>query len=215
MSLPQDQRTFGVLMLHVVKVRPIERPLLHKARLLVEQITTSLLPQILSIHPDSLEFIFPDGPRRFGTAIDNSTGDGEHSQSETGLESRGWWLDLNDYSRYVGLENSLIRLSESLDNRPIHAVAAFSQGAALAAMISGLCDASSNTTRRALLAENGIPVETFLKNLRNQQPLVFAICISGYRGSMKYCSPFYAGTLSTPSLHVIARLDTTIPAYKT
>ncbi|KAL2829413.1 serine hydrolase-domain-containing protein [Aspergillus cavernicola] len=157
-------------------------------------------PPNLPSHPEGLEFIFPDAPFRFGS----------DSEESSGLESRAWWLNLDDVSRYIGLEDTLIRLSESLDGRPIHAAVGFSQGGALAAMVTSLCDSSMDGTRRGLLAAQGIPVDTFLKNLPGQQPLEFVVCNWGFRGTMKYYSGFYTSTLTTPSLHIIAALDTLI-----
>ncbi|RDW87063.1 uncharacterized protein DSM5745_03705 [Aspergillus mulundensis] len=189
-SIIETPRTFRILMLH--------------ARLLTEQITSSLLPTILPSYPDGIEFIFPDAPFVFGS----------ETTEPSDLESRAWWLNLDDVSRYVGLEGTLVRLSESLDRRPIHAAVGFSQGGALAAMVTGLCDASTNPRRRSALAAQGLPVDAFLQNLPGQEPLKFVVCISGFRGTMKYYSGFYESSLSTPSLHVIAELDTMIADIK-
>ncbi|KAL4907753.1 hypothetical protein BDW74DRAFT_148060 [Aspergillus multicolor] len=201
-SITASSRTFRILMLHGY-AQSSERFRV-KARLLADQITSSLLSSILSSYPDGIEFIFPDAPFSFG---------GETSES-SGLESRAWWLNLDDVSRYVGLEETLVRLSESLDGRPIHAAVGFSQGGALAAMVTGLCDASTNTRRRSALSAQGLPVETFLQNLPGQEPLKFVVCISGFRGTMKYYRSFYEGNLSTPSVHMIAKLDTMIADHK-
>ncbi|KAL3481081.1 serine hydrolase-domain-containing protein [Aspergillus californicus] len=201
-SFTTHQPTFRILMLHGF-AQSSERFQV-KARLIVEQFTTDLLPKILPEYPGGLEYIFPDAPFRFGS----------DSEESSGLESRAWWLNLDDFSKYVGLENTLVRLSESLNGQPIHAAVGFSQGGALAAMITALCDASTNNVRRNMLAAQGLPVDTFLRNLPGQQPLKFVVCVSGFRGTMKYYSGFYKQTITTPSMHIIAALDTMIPEEK-
>ncbi|KAL4751909.1 hypothetical protein BDW72DRAFT_192420 [Aspergillus terricola var. indicus] len=195
-------QTFRILMLHGY-AQSSERFRV-KARLLTEKISAALLPHILRAYPGGIEFIFPDAPFSFG-------GDGDEL---TGLESRAWWLNLDDVNHYIGLEETLIRLSESLNARPIHAAVGFSQGGALAAMITALCDASTNLKRRDALVKQGLPVESFLRNLPGQQPLSFVVCISGFRGTMKYYSSFYEPILSTPSFHIIAKLDTMVADIK-
>ncbi|GKZ27278.1 hypothetical protein AbraIFM66951_004879 [Aspergillus brasiliensis] len=196
----QGKSTFRILMLHGY-AQSSDRFRV-KARLLTEEISSHLLPHILPSYPDGLEFIFADAP--FVLSADDGNSD------TSALESRAWWLNLDDVNRYIGLQDTLVELSESLHGQPIHAAVGFSQGGALTAMIAGLCDASTNSTRKEMLRAQGIPVGTFLTNLPGQEPLKFVVCISGFRGTMKYYSGFYAPMLTTPSMHIIAALDTMV-----
>jgi hypothetical protein len=81
-------------------------------------------------------------------------------------------------------------------------------------MIASLCDASSNPRKREMLEAQGLPVNSFLDNLSGQRFLEFSICISGYRGTMKYYNSLYSQSLSTPSLHVIGTLDTVVEEHE-
>ncbi|KAL4977130.1 serine hydrolase-domain-containing protein [Aspergillus desertorum] len=195
------RRTFRVLMLHgYAQSSEVFRV---KARLVVEQVTRSLVPLIENEYPDGLEFIFPDAPLRLN---------GPEGHDHTGLEYRAWWMNLDDTSKYIGFDRTLSGLSESLDHRPIHAAIGFSQGGALAAMVASLCEAASNPERQKLLLEQQgqLLSHSPFQHIPGQLPLRFVICFSGFRGTMKYYSSFYTPMLSSPSLHIIGTLDTMI-----
>ncbi|KAE8151328.1 serine hydrolase-domain-containing protein [Aspergillus avenaceus] len=192
----QNRRTFRILMLH--GYAQCSERFQVKAQLVVKQITKDILPKIQYKFPDGLEFIFPDAPIQFG------------GDDTSALEHRAWWLNLDDVSRYIGIETAILSVPQLVDKRPIHAAIGFSQGGALAGMLASLWEAAYNPQRIQLLEAQGIPATQFLDCIPGQRPLHFIIAFAGYRGTMEYYSSFYTSSLFTPSLHVIGTLDTIV-----
>jgi hypothetical protein len=167
-------------------------------------INNSLLPTLNAKYPGGIEFLYPDAP------ICLQVPDGlESNQSDKAFESenRAWWLNVDVTSRYIGLEDSLTKLAEFLDNDPIEGVIGFSQGGALAAMVTSFCESRTDACKLELFRGQNIPVDAFLQRLPEQGPLKFSICFSGFRGTMKWYSSFYTPQLSTPSCHIVGTLD--------
>jgi hypothetical protein len=174
----------------------------------MQHISQALLPRVTEKYPGGIEFIFPDAPISLNETII------DEQDRHNGIDRRAWWLNLDNTSRYIGLRDTINTLGRSLEGRPVHAAVGFSQGGAFTGMIASLCDASSNPRKREMLEAQGLPSNSFLDNLSGQRSLKFAICISGYRGTMKYYNSLYSQSLSTPSLHVIGTLDTVVEEHE-
>lgn len=175
-----------------------------KGRLLMQHISQALLPQITEEYAGGIEFIFPDAPISLNEVL------ADEQDHHSGVNRRAWWLNLDNTSRYIGLEDTIVTLAQSLGGRPVHAAVGFSQGGAFAAMIASLCEATHNSGKRRVLEAQGLPMNLFLENIPGQRPLKFVICISAYRGTMKYYSSLYSQSLSTRSFHIIGTLDTVV-----
>ncbi|KAK5718429.1 hypothetical protein LTR15_008156 [Elasticomyces elasticus] len=195
-KLVQPVRKLRILALHgftqsgkwfEIKMRRIER-----------HIRTTLPSHRLQQYPDGIEFLYPEGP----VALQDDGGD----------HCRAWFRRLDTVSRYEELDSSLEYLCTYVKTRgPVDGVIGFSQGAAMAMMLTALCEASINPGRVGALQLQGSPMHL----APSQGPLKFAITCAGFCGTAAYYSGFYNPKIITPSLHVIADLDTMVSAEHT
>ncbi|PYH97873.1 hypothetical protein BO71DRAFT_372510 [Aspergillus ellipticus CBS 707.79] len=199
-------KKFRILMLH--GYAQSARVFRIKMRLLMEQITHSITPTLSNEYPGGIEFLFPDGPVNLHAPGTSS------SDPERDPENQAWWLNLDDISRYIFLNETIQYLADFLNGEPIHGAIGFSQGGALAVMISSMCEATINPKRIQAIQDQGIPANTFLDSLPGQQPLKFVLSFCGFKGTMDYYSSLYTSMLRTPSFHAIGAFDTMIAAEK-
>jgi predicted esterase len=158
-------------------------------RLKMKTLRKSVACELKDYYPEGVDMEFVDGP------VDLSE---EPSHSPF----KGWWKALDDRSKYDELEMSLDRILDALRERPVDAIVGFSQGAALAVMVAAILE--NTPARSAAMAKQGYPLS--FPDLP-QQPLKFVIAYSGFKGSPKYYNGFYKPRISTPILHVSAKLD--------
>lgn len=111
----------------------------------MQHITQVLLPQITEEYPGGIEFVFPDAPISLNEVL------GDEQDYHSGVDRRAWWLNLDNTSRYIGLQETIVTLSQSLEGQPIHAAVGFSQSGAFTGMIASLCEAAYNLEKRKLL----------------------------------------------------------------
>lgn len=142
--------------------------------------------------PSGVDMDFADGP------VDLL----EDLEETSPVRLNAWWKALDDRSRYVELEESLASIFARLRERPVDAIIGFSQGAALAVMVAAILE--NTAARCAAMAKQGSP---FVLPSIPQQPLRFVIAYSGFKGSPAFYSGFYKPKLSTPVLHILAKLD--------
>ncbi|KAK3638064.1 hypothetical protein LTR56_013274 [Elasticomyces elasticus] len=170
-----------------IKMKPIEH-----------HIRTTLPSHLLRQYPDGIEFLYPDGPVVL--------------QDDGGDHCRAWFRRLDTVSRYEELDSSLEYLCAYVrEHGPVDGVIGFSQGAAIAMMLASLCEASINPGRVGALRSQGSPIHL----APPQGPLKFVIACAGFCGTAAYYSGFYNPKIVTPSLHVIADLDTMVSAEHT
>ncbi|KAK4897979.1 hypothetical protein LTR27_004363 [Elasticomyces elasticus] len=169
-----------------------------KMKRIEHHIRTTLPSHLLQQYPGGMEFLYPDGP----VALQDDGGD----------HCRAWFRRLDTVSRYEELDSSLEYLCTYLRKHgPVDGVIGFSQGAAMAMMLTALCEASINPGRVEALQTQGSPMHLATP----QGPLKFAIACAGFCGTAAYYSGFYSPKIVTPSLHVIADLDTMVSAEQT
>ncbi|KAG9964683.1 acetyl-CoA synthetase-like protein, partial [Aureobasidium melanogenum] len=161
-------------------------------RLKMKTLWGSIESELKDHYPSGVEMDFVDGPVDLLGDLDETSP----------IRLNAWWRALDDRSRYVELEASLTGIFTQLRERPVDAIIGFSQGAALAVMIAAILE--NTVERRAAIAKQGSP---FLFPSIPQQPLKFVIAYSGFKGSPAFYSGFYEPKLSTPVLHILARLD--------
>ncbi|KAH0174823.1 hypothetical protein KCU67_g580, partial [Aureobasidium melanogenum] len=161
-------------------------------RLKMKTLWASIESELKDRYPSGVEMDFVDGPVDLLEDLDET--------SPTRLHA--WWKALDDRSRYIELEASLTGIFTQLRERPVDAIIGFSQGAALAVMIAAILE--NTVERRAAMAKQGSP---FLLSSIPQQPLKFVIAYSGFKGSPAFYSGFYEPKLTTPVLHILAKLD--------
>ncbi|RAH77788.1 hypothetical protein BO86DRAFT_403418 [Aspergillus japonicus CBS 114.51] len=207
-NCPPENAKFRILMLH--GYAQTAQSLRIKTRPLLQELTQTLTPILQARYPGGIEYLFPDGPIDLDT---NSTSFTTTSTSHpTNATRLAWWLNLDDTSRYIFLNDTVHYLSNFLDGKPIHAIIGFSQGAALAVMLAAMCEAAADPQRLQAIQTQNLPVDTFLQSLSGQQPLEFVLNFCGFRGTMEYYSILYTPALSTPSFHAIGVFDTMITA---
>ncbi|KAG9948012.1 hypothetical protein KCU85_g5443, partial [Aureobasidium melanogenum] len=161
-------------------------------RLKMKTLRSSIEAELKDYYPSGVEMDFVDGP------VDLS----DDQEETTPTRLHAWWTALDDRNRYVELDASLTSVLTQLRERPVDAIIGFSQGAALAVMVAAILE--NTTERRAAMAKQGSP---FLFSSIPQQPLKFVIAYSGFKGSPAFYSGFYKPKLSTPVLHILAKLD--------
>lgn len=162
-----------------------------------------------SIFPDSsssIEYTYLTAP----THLDPLNIPGVDAQHHNDGDMWGWWLDFDGSG--VDLRESLTALCTVVDSSgPFDAVVGFSQGAALAAIFTSLCEQHSFSGRQTALEKQGRPISCDL----GQGHLKFAIYVSGYCISKSLYGGFYHPRIQTPVLLIAGALDPVIPLDRT
>ncbi len=159
---------------------------------------------------------YPTGPLRLKPSdvpgFDPST-TSEHDD----LEAYGWWRRSNtaDPPEYLGIEDGLLEVAKTLTTEgPFDGVAGFSQGAALAAIVSSMLegqrrkDAFQNS-RPQSQSSLSIPFPSAFRDVQHP-PLKFCIMYSGFVAPGERYRAFYIPHISTPSCHFIGSLDSVV-----
>lgn len=167
-------------------------------------------------YPDGVEIICPDGILSLSDDINTGYSYGyepENLESRTSknakpapdtttnMNFRGWWKELDIVGRYKSLHRSLEMLCAMLWANPVDGIIGFSQGAALATMLTALCEGGPE--RIQALANQGDPIDI----LPPQAPFKFALLSCGYRGTDEFYDGFYSPRLTTPTFFDIATFD--------
>ncbi|TFK65619.1 FSH1-domain-containing protein [Pluteus cervinus] len=111
------------------------------------------------------------------------------------LTPRGWWKTNKERTKMTGLEETLVLMRDMLKERRFHGVFGFSQGAALAGLLSALLERPH--TYPPFLVDGQPP----------HPPFEFCVAVSGFRVNDPAYLPFYEPSYSTPTLHVIGKTD--------
>lgn len=131
------------------------------------------------------------------------------------VEAYGWWRRSNtaDPPEYVGFEDGLGVIADLLKTEgPFDGVMGFSQGAAMATIVTSLLEGESRKEAfKAAQAKNklAIPFPTSFANL-NHPPLKFCVLYAGFIAPGDRYTAFYEPTLKTPACHFIGSLDTVV-----
>jgi fermentation-respiration switch protein FrsA (DUF1100 family) len=138
------------------------------------------------------------------------------------IEAYGWWRRSNtaDPPEYIGIDDGLSEVSKTLAQQgPFDGVVGFSQGAALAAMVSSLLEAGPERReafRRFHANESSsssslsIPFPPSFNQLQHP-PMKFCILYSGFVApGERYRAFYYSPRISTPSFHFIGSLDSVV-----
>lgn len=168
----------------------------------IEEACAPILPE----SSGSIEYTYLTAPRRLNPS-DFPGVDASHSDDS---DMWGWWLDLDGSG--VDLRESLAALSTVVKSSgPFDAVVGFSQGAALAAIFTSLCEQQGYLERRNALDKQGLPIACDI----GQGHLRFAIFVSGYCISKSLYGGFYYPRIQTPVLLIAGALDPIIPLKQT
>jgi len=114
---------------------------------------------------------------------------------------------LDGVSKYDELDSSLDYLTAYIHQHgPFDGVVGFSQGAVMAMLLTSLCESNSTPGRTQALQRQPVPI----LHAAPQAPFKFAIAFSGFKASELLYAGLFEPRIATPSLHVIAELDTMV-----
>ncbi|MCJ1356090.1 MAG: hypothetical protein MMC33_006084 [Icmadophila ericetorum] len=128
----------------------------------------------------------------------------------------GWWRRKDGTTIYEGIEKGLERVAETMKQEgPFTGVIGFSQGGAMAAMITSLLEPGRNQVFDKLSATSpgklAFPASLLDSNGQLiQLPLKFAIIYSGFAAPAERYEGFYNPKINTPVLHFFGSLDTVV-----
>jgi Serine hydrolase (FSH1) len=157
---------------------------------------------------------YPTGPLRLKSS-DVPGFDPSTTSDSDDVEAYGWWRRSNtaDPPEYLGMEDGLSEVAKILATEgPFDGVAGFSQGAALAAMVSSLLeDQKRRDTFQKLhsRSSHSIPFPSSFTNFQHP-PMKFCIVYSGFVAPGERYRAFYDPHISTPSCHFIGSLDSVV-----
>ncbi|PIL34624.1 hypothetical protein GSI_03403 [Ganoderma sinense ZZ0214-1] len=156
-----------------------------------------------------IEFVFIDAPHvlspvdlaeAFRSSSETSSLDDLGAQeatadSDPALMPRGWWKVNAARTQTVGLEDAILQLRDILHKDHYHGIFGFSQGAAMAALIS------------ALLEKPAVFPPFLVDGKPPHPPLTFCVAAAGFRPTSPLCDSIFLPSFSTPTLHVLGRTD--------
>jgi hypothetical protein len=173
-------------------------------------------PGHLKEFPGGVDFAFPTGPIHLDpTDIPGYDG---HDPKESS-EAYGWWRRKGDGQPYVylGIEEGLETIANAMKAEgPFDGVLGFSQGGALAGMVTSLCEPTRREAFDAAEARGGMPwPKSFIsddsQNSAIHPPLRFGVSYSGFAASNNpLYAPFYEPKIATPVCHFIGSVDTVV-----
>ncbi|EME43368.1 hypothetical protein DOTSEDRAFT_72694 [Dothistroma septosporum NZE10] len=160
---------------------------------------------------DGVEWLCPNGPLHL--VPDSKHGAPERRPSTAWaveeVDIYAWWRVLEFHIEHEHLYQSIEYLCDYLtEHGPVDGIVGFSQGAAVAMMLTALCEGTPG--RIAALAGQAAPFVV----APPQAPFKFAVSCCGFQGATKYYNGFYNPKISTPSLHVVAEFDTMVSAER-
>lgn len=163
---------------------------------------------------------YPTGPMKLRAkdvpGFDTSQVEDEGNE----VEAYGWWRRSNtaEPPEYVGLEEGLGVVAELLRTQgPFDGVMGFSQGAAMATMVTSLLEGESRKkVFEAAQAKNKLafPFPSSFANL-DHPPMKFCVLYAGFIAPGSRYTAFYEPTINTPICHFIGSLDTVVEEERT
>jgi hypothetical protein len=165
-----------------------------------------------ALHPRSVSLSYPTGPLALNPS-DVPGFDANPTTSEPPA-AYAWWRRSNtaEPPEYLGLEDGLAAVAAVLkDEGPFDGVIGFSQGAALAAMVTSLLEKPARQESfKKFESESGIPYPSSFSALEHP-PLKFAICYSGFRApGPRYRGFFEDPEIGTTVLHFLGSVDVVV-----
>jgi len=181
---------------------------------------TKALEKVLTKAFPGITLSYPTGPMKLRASdvpgFDTSQVEDESSE----VEAYGWWRRSNtsEPPEYVGIEEGLQVVADTITSQgPFDGVMGFSQGAALAAMVSSLLEGESRKEAfNAAQAKSklAMPYPSSFAKL-DQPPLRFCVSYSGFIAPGDRYTAFYEPSIHTPLCHFIGSLDTVVEEART
>lgn len=175
---------------------------------------TRALQKHLEKHLPSVSFSFPSGPLHLSPA-DIPGFDPSTSTPTSETDYCAWWrkIDDSDPPEYQHLDTGLTAVAKTIrEEGPFTGVIGFSQGAALAAMVSSLLEPGRAETfgHFAKSSKHAIPFPQSFAQI-GHPAMRFCVSYSGFRAPGERYKGFYEMPgISTPTLHVLGSLDSVV-----
>jgi Serine hydrolase (FSH1) len=175
--------------------------------------TRALEKHLKKAFPGSI-LSYPTGPLRLKSS-DVPGFNASNNPYDEDVEAYGWWRRSNtaDPPEYLGMDNGFSEVAKTLTTEgPFDGVAGFSQGAALAAMVSSLLEgprrkeAFHTSHSQSSLS---VPFPSSFLDIQHP-PLRFCVLYSGFVAPGERYRAFYDPYMSTPSCHFIGSLDSVV-----
>lgn len=182
-----------------------------KSRALVKHIQKTL-----PLHEVSA--IYPTGPLHLKPSDIPGYESSDNNAADEDIEAYGWWRRSStaDPPLYQGIEDGFAAIAKTIaEEGPFDGVIGFSQGAAMAAMVSALLEPGRRETFEKFAQDEpgGAAGMTFPASFEKLQhaPLKFALLYSGFRAPGSRYRGFYEDPqIQTPALHVLGTLDAVV-----
>lgn len=181
---------------------------------------TKALEKILRKAFPGIALTYPTGPMKLVASdvpgFDTSQVEDEGDE----VEAYGWWRRSNtaDPPEYVGLEEGLKVVADTMNSQgPFDGVMGFSQGAAMAAMVSSLLEGESRKEAFKTVQSKsklGIAYPSSFAKL-DHPPLKFCVSYSGFIAPGERYAAFYEPSIRTPMCHFVGSLDTVVEEART
>lgn len=156
---------------------------------------------------------FPTGPLKLRAS--HVPGSEANAEDDTEIEAYGWWRRSSTVEppEYMGFDEGLDFVANILKQEgPFDGVIGFSQGAAMAVMISSLLEGESRREafKKAEDSSNlAIPFPSSFAGL-SYPPMKFCVTYSGFIAPGERYAAFYHPCVNTPTCQFIGSLDTVV-----
>lgn len=203
------QRALRILMLHGYTQNG---PLFNAKTKALEKVLRKAFPDV--------HLSYPTGPMKLRPSDIPGYDASKSGDEDSEPEAYGWWRRSNtaEPPEYVGLDEGLSVVADTLNKEgPFDGVMGFSQGAALAAMVTSMLEgeprkeAFKTTQSKSKLA---IPYPLPFAKL-SHPPLKFCVLYAGFIAPGDRYAAFYEPVISTPTCHFIGSLDTVVEEART
>jgi len=158
-----------------------------------------------SMAKENVEFVFVDGPivlqpadipSNWGVPLEAlGAAEAAAAEEDPALTPRGWWRANPDRTSTSGLEDSITLLRDVLKRDRYEGIFGFSQGAAMAAIISVMLEKPE--VHSPFLVDGKAP----------HPPLSFCVTVCGFRPEGSLCDGLFTLPFSTPTLHILGKGD--------
>ncbi|KAI5250385.1 FSH1-domain-containing protein [Aureobasidium subglaciale] len=197
-------RKLKILMLHgYTQSGPLFQAKTQRIKKLLEKsLASSHIKTNTDTNPpiNGIELIYPTGPFPVTSADLNG--------AEVREDANGWWKLRSRGELQEGFSVGLSSIAKILqDQGPFDGIMGFSQGAALAAMITSLLEPSRDQAFAKV--KDGMAFPSCFAEL-NHPPLTFCVCFSGLLNTHAAYTAFYEPRIQTPVLHVLGSMDTIV-----
>jgi predicted esterase len=179
---------------------PLFQAKTQRIKKLLEKSLASLPIKTEGLPINGVELFFPTGPFKVSSVDLNG--------ADVREDANGWWKLRERGEPQDGVNEGLNCVAKVLqEHGPVDGVMGFSQGAALAAMVTSLLDPGRADAFSK--AADGMSYPQSFAELAHP-PLKFGVCFSGLLNKHQKYAAFYEPQIQTPVLHVLGSMDTIV-----